>query len=42
MMAVDATAEKSGFVENIGLRLKSPGSNLNKNYFLVADNVVHI
>ena len=30
------------FAENIGLRLNSPGRNFNKNYFFVADNVVHI
>ena len=41
-MAVDGTAEKSGFTDNIGLRLNSPGSNFNKNYFFVADNVVPV
>ena len=30
MMAVDGTAEKSGFAEKIGLQLNSPGSNFNK------------
>ena len=30
------------FVENIGLRPNIPGRNFNKNYFFVADNVVHI
>ena len=29
-MEVDDTAEKSGFAENIGLRLNSPGRNFNK------------
>ena len=41
MMAGDGTAETSGFVENIGLRPNIPGRNFNKNYFFVADNVVH-
>ena len=36
----DGTAEKSGFSENIGLKLNSPG--ITKNYFFVADNAVHI
>ena len=34
MMAVDGTAEKSGFAENIGLQLNSPGSNFNKKLLL--------
>ena len=34
MVAVDATAEKSGFAKNIELRLKSPGSNFNKKLLL--------
>ena len=34
MMAVDGTAEKTGFAENIGLRLNSPGRNLNKELLL--------
>ena len=38
MMEVDGIAEMSGFVENIGLQLNSPGRNFNKNYFFVADN----
>ena len=42
MMAIDGTAEKSGFAENIGLWLNSPGRDFNKNYFFVVDNVVHI
>ena len=42
MMAVDGTAEKSGFAENIGLRLNSREGILKKNYFFDADNVVHI
>ena len=42
MMEVDGIAETSGFVENIGLRPNIPGRNFNKNYFFVADNVVHI
>ena len=42
MMEVDGIAEMSGFVENIGLRPNIPGRNFNKNYFFVADNVVHI
>ena len=42
MMAVDGTAETSGFVENIGLRPNIQRRNLKKNYFFVADNVVHI
>ena len=37
MMIVNSTAEKSGFAENVGLRLNSPGRNFNKNYFFVAD-----
>ena len=41
-MAVNGTAEMSGFAENIGLRQNIPGRNFNKNYFFVADNVVHI
>ena len=42
MMEVDGIAETSSFVENIGLRPNIPGRNFNKNYFFVADNVVHI
>ena len=42
MMEVDGIAETSGFVENIGLRQNIPGRNFNKNYFFVADNVVHM
>ena len=42
MMAVDGNAETSGFAENIGLHPNNPGRNFNKNYFFVADNVVHI
>ena len=42
MMEVDDIVETSGFVENIGLRPNIPGTNFNKNYFFVADNVVHI
>ena len=42
MMEVDGIAETSGFVENFGLRPNSPGRNFNKNYFFVADNVVHL
>ena len=34
MMTVDGTAEKSGFTENIGLRLNSPGRNFNKELLL--------
>ena len=30
MIAVDGTTEKSGFSENIGLKLNSPGKNFNK------------
>ena len=41
MMAVDGTAETSGFAENIGLPPISPGRNFS-NYYFVADNVVHI
>ena len=42
MMEVDGIAETYGFVENIGLWPNIPGRNFNKNYFFVADNVVHI
>ena len=42
MMEVDGITETSGFVENIGLRPNISGRNFNKNYFFVADNVVHI
>ena len=41
MMEDDGIAEASGFVENIGLLPNIPGRNFNKNYFFVADNVVH-
>ena len=42
IMAVDGIAKTSGFAENIGLRPNIPGRNFTKNYFFVADNVVHI
>ena len=40
MMEIDGIAERSGFVENIGLWPNIPGRNFNKNYYFVADNVV--
>ena len=42
MMAVDSTAEMSGFAKNIGLRPNSLGRNFNNKLLLVADKVVHI
>ena len=41
MMEVNGIAETSRFVENLGLRPNIPRRNFNKNYFFVADNVVH-
>ena len=42
MMAVDGTAETSGFAENIGPRQTAQEGILTTNYFIVADSVVHI
>ena len=37
MMAVDNTAETSGFAENIGSRLNSPGRNFNNKQMCIRD-----
>ena len=42
MIAVDDTADTSGFAENTGLRPNRTGRILTTNYFFVANNVVHI
>ena len=42
MMAVDGTAETSGFAENIGLGQTAREGILTTNYNFVTDNVVHI
>ena len=42
MMAVDGTAETSGFAENVDHGQTAREGILTTNYFFVADNVVHI